>query len=224
MDYYREGGTTPYLRLVLFEKPSLGWLSKYYEYTVAKQVRRFLGLASYYRQFVPGLAHIASPLYALLKKDAVFNSTVECQDAFVQLKNLLVSAPVLAYPQFHAKHPFILETMPVPRALKLSWHKSKRMERFTLLHLHHDPYPPMSVTMLSQLETLGLVWAAKLFHPYLLGHCCVAFTDHAACTSFLNSRNPSSKMVWWAVVIQELNLDIFHRSGKSNYVANDFKV
>ena len=35
MDYYREGGTTPHLRLVLFEEPS--FLSKYYEYAVAKQ-------------------------------------------------------------------------------------------------------------------------------------------------------------------------------------------
>ena len=46
------------------------------------------------------------------------------------------------------------------------------------------------------------------------------FTDHAACTSLLNSRNPSSKMVRWAMVIQELNLDIHHCSGKSNYVAD----
>ena len=38
MDYYREGGTTPHLRLVLFEEPSfLVGFSKYYEYTVAKQ-------------------------------------------------------------------------------------------------------------------------------------------------------------------------------------------
>jgi len=36
VDYYREGKTTPHLRLVLFEEPS-SWLSKYYEYTVAKQ-------------------------------------------------------------------------------------------------------------------------------------------------------------------------------------------
>jgi len=37
VDYYREGGTTPHLRLVLFEEPS-SWLAfKCYEYTVAKQ-------------------------------------------------------------------------------------------------------------------------------------------------------------------------------------------
>ena len=112
------------------------------------QIRQFLGLESYYRHFVPGFARIASPLHALLKKDAVLNWTVECQDAFVQLKNLLVSAP--AYPQFHSKHPFILETDASSKGLGAVLAQSKRMERFTLLHLHHDPSPPMSETMLSQ--------------------------------------------------------------------------
>ena len=40
---------------------------------------------------------------------------------------------------------------------------------------------------ISELETLGLLWAAKLFRAYLLGHRCVLFTDNAACTSLLNS-------------------------------------
>ena len=73
---------------------------------------------------------------------------------------------------------------------------------------------------ISELETLGLVWATKIFRAYLLGHRCVVFTDHAAYTSLLNSPNPSSKLAHWAMVIQELNLDIRHRSSKSNVVAN----
>ena len=50
------------------------------------------------------------PLYALLKKDAKFYWTEKCQESFDCLKKLLVTAPVLAYPQFQSLHPFILET------------------------------------------------------------------------------------------------------------------
>ena len=69
---------------------------------------------------------------------------------------------------------------------------------------------------ITELETLGLVWAARLFRPYLLGHKCVVYTDHSACTSLLNSKHPSAKLVRWALIIQELDLEIKHRPGKSN--------
>ena len=74
------------------------------------QVRQFLGLASYYRRFVPDFERIASLLHSLLKKGAVFSLTFECEKAFDHLKKALVSASVLAYPQFSSPHPFILET------------------------------------------------------------------------------------------------------------------
>ena len=59
-------------------------------------VRRFLGLASYYRRFVPNFASIAAPLYALTKKNVPFQWTHKYQQAFGQLKRLLTTTPVLA--------------------------------------------------------------------------------------------------------------------------------
>ena len=73
-------------------------------------VRQFIGLASYYRRFVPGFASIAAPLRALTKKNAVFTWTPECQTAFDRLKDLLVTAPVLAFPRFGPDAEFTLET------------------------------------------------------------------------------------------------------------------
>ena len=73
--------------------------------TDVAQVRQFLGLASYYQRFVPDFAKIASPLHSLLKRDATFEWTTECQAAFETLKKLLVNAPILAYPQFQSNYP-----------------------------------------------------------------------------------------------------------------------
>ena len=64
------------------------------------------------------------------------------------------------------------------------------------------------------------MWAAKLFRPYILGRRCVVFTDHAACMSLLGAKNLSSKLVHWALTVQELDLDIRHWSGKSNRVTD----
>lgn len=71
----------------------------------------FLGLASYYRRFVPGFAQIAAPLHALKGKEGKAGNratsscrsiqwTDEADESFVKLKNLLSSTPVLMYPQF----------------------------------------------------------------------------------------------------------------------------
>ena len=74
--------------------------------TNLKELRSFLGLANYYRRFVRGFSHIASPLNALTKKNVPFVWTVACAEAFDKLKRALVSAPILAYPNF--REPFLL--------------------------------------------------------------------------------------------------------------------
>ena len=205
----------PYLGHVVTQqgiKPDSAKTEKMKSYLVptdVSQVRQFLGLASYYRRFVPGFSGIASPLHSLLKKDAVFTWTIECESAFSQLKQALVQAPILAYPEFSSPHPFILEAQQQDDG-----------------KVHPIAFGSRSLTeaesnyAITELETLGLVWAAKLFRPYILGHRCIVFTDHAACTSLLAAKNPSSKLVRWAMAIQELDLDIRHRSGKSNHVAD----
>ena len=46
--------------------------------TSVKQVRSFVGLTSYYRRFIPGFSKIAGPLFALTKKDSLFEWSPSC--------------------------------------------------------------------------------------------------------------------------------------------------
>ena len=65
------------------------------------EVRSFLGLAGYYRRYVKGFAAIAAPLHALTRKDAVFHWSEDCQAAFDQLKTMLTTSPITAFPDFN---------------------------------------------------------------------------------------------------------------------------
>eukprot|EP00731_Ephydatia_muelleri_P034875 Em0083g2a len=73
-----------------------------------KEVQQFLGLANYYRRFVKDFALISKPLQRLTEKNAPFEWTIGCQNAFDELRKRLVSSPVLAYPDYERR--FILDT------------------------------------------------------------------------------------------------------------------
>ena len=73
-----------------------------------REVRQFLGLASYYRRFVKGYATLAQPLHALTKANSWFNWTIDCQSALDSLKTMLLMSPILSFPDFSCC--FILET------------------------------------------------------------------------------------------------------------------
>ena len=133
------------------------------------------------------------------------------------MKECLIYAPVLAYPQFRSDIPFVLETDASVLLLGAVLAQKQADGK-----IHPIAYASRSLNSheqnygITELETLGLVWAARLFRPYLLGHKCMVYTDHSACTSLLNINHPSAKLARWALIIQELNLEIKHRPGKSN--------
>jgi hypothetical protein len=63
-----------------------------------KNVRSFLGHAGFYRRLIKDFSVISKSLCNLLTKDNVFEWTEHCEEAFVKLKNLLTSAPVIQPP------------------------------------------------------------------------------------------------------------------------------
>jgi phospholipid-translocating ATPase len=71
-------------------------------------LRSFLGLAGYYRKFIPGFATVAAPLVQLTEKTSAFCWSDECERSFSRLKSLLCFAPILCYPRFDRE--FILQT------------------------------------------------------------------------------------------------------------------
>ena len=67
-----------------------------------KGVRSSLGHAGFYRRFIKDFSKIAHPLCKLLEKDCKFCFDEFCLKAFGELKEKLVSAPIIISPDWNS--------------------------------------------------------------------------------------------------------------------------
>jgi hypothetical protein len=59
------------------------------------KVRSFMGLAGYYRMFIEGFSKISHPITSLQKKGVKFQWTLDCENSFQHLKQLLTTSLIL---------------------------------------------------------------------------------------------------------------------------------
>ena len=131
-----------------------------------------------------------------------------------------MTAPILSYPECGSGKQFILETDASGLGLVAVLSQENKRQIHPIAYASRILDPHERNYGISELETLGLVWAVRHFRPYILGHHTVVYTDHSACTSLLNTPRPTGKLAHWALTIQEMDLEIKHRSGKSNVNAD----
>jgi len=187
-----------------------------------QDVRRFLGMSSYYRRFIPNFAKVAQPLHRLTAKGVPFDWTAECEIAFLSLKTHLVTPPVLAYPCFTKD--FTLETDASIQGLGAVLSQAQEDGR-----LHPVAYATRALNpseknySVTELETLAVVWAVTHFHSYLYGGRVTILTDHSAVKAVLETSNPTGKHArWWTRVygrgVKEVR--IVYRAGRENASAD----
>ena len=148
-----------------------------------KQLQTFLGFCNYYGKFVPHFAHLASPLYNLLKKDVKWTWTSTEEQAMRALCTALSSHPVLALPDFSI--PFQVECDASDVAVG------------GVLTQNSRPIAYLSKTLTSaeknysvhDRELLSIVTCCKAWRPYLDGQRTTVITDHKPLTYLATQPN-----------------------------------
>ena len=80
------------------EKEKVNGVLSWPEPKNVKDIRKFLGLANYYRRFIKDFAQVARPMNVLTRKDVKWQWREEQQKAFNELKRIFTTKPVLAAP------------------------------------------------------------------------------------------------------------------------------
>ena len=138
-----------------------------------RQVRSFIGLASYYRKFIQDFATIAKPLHDLMRKYVRFKWTAECTRAFERLKTCLITAPILALPR--AKGQYVLNTLFYNRSRMA---KKRKVIAYASKAISHAEQQYCT----TRRELLAIVVFLEHFRHYLYGQplCVTVSTDHGS--------------------------------------------
>ena len=144
--------------------------------TTVRQVRQFLGIASWYRRFVENFATVAAPLVALTRKRAKWKWETPEQEAFEALKSRLTSSPILACPDF--TRPFQFQTDASTSGLGAvltqffpdgEWVIAYASRTLNAAEKNYSP---------TELEYLAVVWGIRRLRGYLEGYRFTVITSH----------------------------------------------
>ena len=181
-----------------------------------KQLRRFLGIAWWYRKFLPDFATIADPLTRLTKKNFKYVWEEEQQRVFEHIKALVASAPVLHRPDFNSR--FVIQTDASDSGLGAVLFQvidgQERVLEFASRALT-GAERNFSVT---KRECLAVLWAIEKFRTYVEGYHFLAVTEHSNLRWIRSLRSPTGRLARWAFRLQMHNFDVEHTKGSLNCV------
>jgi transposase InsO family protein len=184
-----------------------------------KEVRSFLGLASYYRRFIPNFAHISSSLVDLTKKDERFHWDEEQELSFQLLKDALCSDLVLTYPSDQGF--FILDTDASDNAIGAVLSQvdpSDQEKEKVIAYASKTLSPTERRYCTTRKELLAVVTFVKQFRHFLTGRRFLLRTDHASLMWLLKFKNPEGILARWLTTLSEyMPFDcIQHRAGSQH--------
>jgi hypothetical protein len=181
-----------------------------------KEVRSFIGMASWYRKFIPNFSTLLSPLTALIKKNSKFLWTEQCQSVFDKIKTALVSSPILRCPNFDL--PFVLQTDASGYGIGGVLSQTDEGGEHVICYLSRTLSSCEKKYSTTERECLAVIWAIEKLRPYLEGSVFSVITDHHSLVWLNNLKDPQGRLARWAVRLQQFNFTITHRKGKDHVV------
>lgn len=184
-----------------------------------KQVKSFLGLASYYRKFIKNFSLIAQPLTDRLRKNnKSFSWDCHCSDSFEKLKHALTNAPVLQYPNF--KNTFIVTVdasdYAIGAVLSQKFIVDTDEADLPIAYASRVLNPAERHYATVKKECLAIIFGVRRFRPYIYGRKFLIVTDHRPLIWLKEISKPESILTRWRLELEEYEYEIKHKSGLRN--------
>ncbi|KAG3010780.1 hypothetical protein PC120_g14872 [Phytophthora cactorum] len=185
-----------------------------------KELRQFLGLATYLCKYVENYAGKIRPLSQLLKKEAECKWTDECQQAFDAVKQGLTEAPILAVADQDRPFHVVCDASDFATGCALMQHDHEGRDR-VVYYQSRQLKPAERNYPVHDKVLLAMKYALAKFRVYLLGSGpFVVYTDHASLRTAVEWPHISQRMARWLSFFTEYDFWVEYKPGRLNVVAD----
>lgn len=188
------------------------------------ELRRFVGMASWYRRFIKDFAVLAAPLHDLIKgggkgRKLIWNETAS--ESFESLKSALVSAPLLQPPNFNKPFMIFCDASDgcIGGVLSQATDDDPKQDR-PIAYVSRRLRGPEIHYSTTEKECLAVIFCVDKFLEFVEGTEFIVGTDHSALTWLFKQKDLSGRLARWVLSLQEHNMIIRHVRGKNNVVAD----
>ncbi len=184
--------------------------------TTKTQVRAFLGLAGYYRCFIPNFSSLAASLTDLTRKGQpeMVQWSSASEEAFQRIKEALTSEPVLRAPDFSCH--FLLQTDASDTGLGAVLSQVQEGEEHPVLYISRKLTPAERNYATVEKEALAVKWAVLELRYYLLGRKFTLVTDHAPLQWMARAKDTNARVTRWFLALQDFHFVVRHRAGAAH--------
>ena len=186
--------------------------------STGRQVQAFLGFVNYFREHLPMASKLTAPLDTLrnLKRITAPDWTLDCQQSFDKLKEILFYGPALAYPDFN--NTFLVATDASKTGIGAVLYQEdpeSKKRRYVSFQARSLTKSERNYSATKR-ELLAIVFALRKFHRYLWGTHFELYTDHRALVYLHSQQNLSPMLAGWYDLIFDYDFTVFHRPGIQN--------
>jgi len=166
------------------------------------EVRRIIGTFSWYRRFIKDFSSVIAPITGLLRKDRKFEWTPACDAAFKKIKECLISAPVLAAPDYSLDFVVQCDSSGYGIGAVLVQPYPDGTER-VISYISRSLTRQEQNFSTTERECLAVVWSLQKFRPYLDLVKFSVITDHYSLVWLQNMQQPTGRLARWQVQLQQ---------------------
>src|SRR5215468_177319 len=187
--------------------------------TSVREVRAFLGLASYLRRHIRDFSKIAAPLHDFVKAQRVVWTPL-AQLSVDTLKQALTNAPALTLPRFDK--PFVIYTDASDTAIGaiLLQVDDDNKHHNVIAYESHKLDTAQRNYCTTDKELFAIVYAVHKWHTYIVASSVIIYTDHAPLTHLKSLVKPAARHMRWLMTLSQLNMQIVYKPGKFNVAAD----